>query len=122
MYADPTRDPLTNKLVVPLTLETAMCAHVFIVKVPPVITLEPFTFTSIPPLEFIEINSATSGFAVLKSNTVSRTVIAVGRINVSTAKSPVPKPKSDDVANAKLSPVPSNKIDAVPNFFSVVDN
>ena len=43
-------------------------------------------------------------------------------MNVSTAKSPVPKPKSDDVANAKLSPVPSNKIDAVPNFFSVVDN
>ena len=122
MYADPTLDPLTNKLVVPLTLETAMCAHVFILKEPPVITLEPFALTTISPLLLIEITNAISGFAVLKSNIVSRTVIAVGRMNASTAKSPVPKPKSDDVANDKSSPVPSNKTDAVPNFFCAVDN
>ena len=43
-------------------------------------------------------------------------------MNASTAKSPVPKPKSDDVANDKSSPVPSNKTDAVPNCFCAVDN
>ena len=100
MYADPTLDPLTNKLVVPLTLETAMCAHVFTVKVPPVITLEPLTLRRRVPLPSMSINGATSGLAVLKSN-IFPAAIVVGRTNASIAKSPVPKPKSDDVANSK---------------------
>ena len=48
----------------------------------------------------MSINGATSGLAVLKSN-IFPAAIVVGRTNASIAKSPVPKPKSDDVANSK---------------------
>ena len=87
-----------NKLVTPLTLDTAIWCQVLTVKVPPVITLDPLTFRRITPEPVISTSTATSGLADLKSK-IFPAAIVVGRTNASTAKSPVPKPKSDDVAN-----------------------
>ena len=43
-------------------------------------------------------------------------------MNASKQKFAVPKPKSSSVGTFTLSSVPSNNIDAVPNFFCAVSN
>ena len=56
----------------------------------------------------------------LKSKICCMPVTLLGLINASKHQFAVPNPKSSEVGTVKASSVPSNNIDAVPNFFCAV--
>ena len=58
----------------------------------------------------------------LRSNILCVPVTLPGLMNASRHQFAVPNPKSSSVGTFTLSSVPSNNIDAVPNFFCAVSN